>query len=267
MSYELNKIIDGIPNETYHRYIALSSTNLKDLLKSPWSYWHNKHNQRTATPAMEFGSLVHTLILEPDNFANEYMVADKPKRTSKAGKAEYAELLEEAGERIWVSTDDFLKAQDSIYPLSQNPIVKSLLSGGKAESSVFWEDKKTGVECKAKADYLNVDRGYIVDVKTTISLASEKPFLWTVSKYAYDLSASFYKKGFELATGKELDFYFVVIEKEPPFNFATYKISDELLRRGEAQYRQALHVYVDALERGKFDVPYNNGNLVELIAA
>ena len=267
MTYELNKIIDGIPNCVYHRHSSLSSSNLKDLLKSPWSYWHNKQNPRESTPAMQFGSLVHTLILEPNNFSNEYMVADKPERRSKAGKAKYAELLEEAGKRIWVSTEDFLKAQDMIFPVSQNLIVKSLLSGGKAESSVFWQDAETGVQCKAKADFLNIERGYIVDVKTTVSLASEKPFLWTVSKYAYDLSASFYKKGFELATGKELDFYFVVIEKEPPFNFATYKISDELLRRGEAQYKQALNVYADALDRGKFDVPYNNGQLMELQAA
>jgi hypothetical protein len=267
MSYDLNKIIDGIPNETYHRHSALSSTNLKDLLKSPWSYWHNKQNPKVSTPAMQFGSLVHKLILEPENFANEYMVAGKPERRSKAGKAKYAELLEEAGSRIWVSTDDFLKAQDLIFPASQNLIVKNLLSGGKAESSVFWQDEATGVQCKAKADYLNIERGYILDVKTTVSLASERAFLWTVSKYAYDLSASFYKQGFELATGKELDFYFLVIEKEAPFNFATYKIGNELLRRGEAQYKQALNVYVDALERGKFDIPYHNGNLIELIAA
>ena len=267
MTYPLNKIIDGIPNEEYHRHSALSSTNLKDLLKSPWSYWHNKQNPKASTPAMEFGSLVHTLILEPENFANEHMVADKPERRSKAGKAKYAELLEEAGERIWVSTDEFLKAQDMIFPTSQNKIVQSLLSGGKAESSVFWLDAETGVQCKAKADYLNVDRGYIVDVKTTVSLASERAFSWTVSKYAYELSASFYKKGFELAIGKELDFYFIVIEKDSPHNFQTYKISDELLRRGEAQYRQALSVYADALERGKFDVPYNDGNLIELVAA
>ena len=195
------------------------------------------------------------------------MIADKPERRSKVGKAKHAELLAEAGDRSWISTSDFLKAQDMIFPVSQNPIVKNLLRGGKAESSVFWQDKATGIQCKSKADYLNIDNGYIVDVKTTASLASERAFLHTVEKYGYHLSASFYKKGFELATGKELDFFFVVIEKEAPFNYAIYKISHELLRRGEAQYQQALSVYVEALERGKFDVPYNNGNLIELIAA
>ena len=51
-------------------------------------------------------------MLEPQKFEQNYFVAEKPKKTTKEGKAMYAKLDAERGRRIWVTTDDFLKAED-----------------------------------------------------------------------------------------------------------------------------------------------------------
>jgi exodeoxyribonuclease VIII len=264
--YRHNAIIKEIANDDYHAHKAISSSNCKDLLKSPWLYWHNKHSQSKSTAAMELGSMVHKLILEPIYFDNEYMVAEIPKRTTKAGKAEYAELLEQANGRKLVALDDFLNAQEMRHNLAKNPVVGSLLSSGAAEQATFWQDGLTGVECKAKADFLNLDKGLIIDLKTTSDLASELCFKWTLNKYQYHLSAAFYQEGFKQALGKKCDFFFIVVETFAPFNYAIYKIGDDLLERGNHLCREALRVYKQAESKGSFELPYHNGNLVELAA-
>lgn len=74
----------------------------------------------------------------------------------------------------------------------------------------------TGVLCKAKADYLNVEKGLIVDLKTTSNLANELCFRRTTAQFQYHLSAAFYQDGFQQATGKRLDFFIVAIESFRP---------------------------------------------------
>ncbi len=221
------------------------------------------------TPAMKFGTLFHSLVLEPKTFDDEYVVADIPKRNTKQGKADYQELIETVGARQLVSTDDFLQAQTMRHNLAKNELVRTLLNKGVAEQSVFWIDEASKVNCKARADYINLEQGYIVDLKTTSSLADDINFSFTTRKYHYDLSASFYVDGFKQATGKngkDFDFYFIAIETNPPFNYGVYKLSQGLIEQGRGKYTQALEIFVKTRERGNFNVPYNGGNLIELVA-
>lgn len=263
---DYNTLIYAMSNDDYHAHPAVSSTQCKELLKSPWLYSYNRDNPKEQTPSQAFGSLVHTIVLEIDSVESRYFVAKKPKRTTKEGKARYAELLQECGERLWIDTDEWRKAVDMVYNLSQSVAGKLLLSGGNAEVATFWQDNKTRTHCRAKCDYINVEAGYMVDVKTTSSLASEAGFRATVEKYQYHLSAAMYVDGFKRATGKDLDFYFVVLESSQPYNFGIYKLGADLLARGHALYREALSVYQLHSDTDNFKVPYNNGLLVELVA-
>jgi len=261
-----NKIISNLSNKEYHKHHAISSSNCKDLLISPWSYHHKKHNPIEPSLAMKFGTMFHSLVLEPKLFDKEYLVADVPKRNTKQGKLDYQELIEKLNYRVLVNTDDFLKAQDMSFNLEKNNFVQTLLSGGQAEQSVFWTDEATQTQCKARADYINIDRGYIVDLKTTSSLADDINFKHTTRQYNYDLSAAFYVDGFQKVLDKPLDFFIVVIEKDAPYNYAIYKFSSELLEIGRAKYNNAISVYEKANKSGVFNQPYNGGNLVELVA-
>lgn len=265
-AYSLNAICDGIDNNDYHQHTAIGSTNCKDVLKSTWLFEHNKNNPKAQTAAMAFGSLVHHLILEPEMFDQHYFVADKPKKNTKEGKAAYSRLDAERGQKTWVTQDDFLQAQDMRHNINQNDFIQAILTGGKSEQAVFWRDSGTGVLCKAKADYLNLDKGLIVDLKTTSSLASEMCFKHTIQKYQYQLSAAFYQDGFKQATGKALDFFILAVETFAPFNYGIYKLSDNLLQQGRALYGEALRIYKDAEQTGNFAVPYHHGQLIELAA-
>ena len=253
-----------ISNNDYHAHKALSSSNLKDLLISAWSFAYNKKFPKQFTQAMQLGTLAHSLILEPEKIEEEFFVAEKPKRTSKAGKEEYNRLLIEANNRIWISPSEFSECEAMIAPVLKNKLATTLLSGGNAEVSTFWA--QDNIHCKARADYINFNHNYIVDVKTTASLANEQSFLKTIEKYNYDLSASFYCDGFKNSTGKEFDFFFIVIEKQAPYNYGIYKLSDNLLHKGRLKYLQALENYKQAKLLDNFESPYNDGQLIELVA-
>lgn len=264
--YTLNTVIDGIPNDEYHAIHAVSSSNCKDLLKSPWLYWHNKNNPKAQTPAMALGSMVHHLILEPSTFEDHYLVAEIPKRVTKAGKEAYAELEQQAQGRVLVDMEAYNNAKAMQENLYKNEFIKMLLSDGKAEQTTLWHDESNQTLCKAKADYLNTSKGLIVDLKTTSSLASEMAFKSTLNSYQYHLSASMYQDGSYHATGKRMDFYFIVVETFAPFNFGIYKLGDEWLRQGKSLYQEALRAYENALAKGTFEQPHNDGYLVELVA-
>ena len=264
--YPTNTILSGISNDAYHAHSAISSSNCKDLLISPWLYKAKCDTQSTPTAAMEFGTMFHTMVLEPDTMQDRYFVADKPKRNTKMGKEEYEHLNQIRGDRTWLSIADFKKAEAMRAAIDQNTVVKHLLSGGKAEQSVFWADQVTGTLCKARPDYLNVEQGYIVDLKTTSSLACENAFKSTVERYQYHLSAAFYQYGVMQATGREMDFFFVVVETSAPHNYGLYKLGGDLLKQGYELFTEALRIYSKAKEKNRFDVPYHNGKLVELVA-
>ena len=181
--YPLNTVIDGISNTDYHSHHAISSSQCKQLIKSPWLFEYNRKHPKPQMAAMAFGSMVHHLVLEPGTFDKYYFVSEKPKKNTKEGKAAYARLDQERGSRVWITPEDFLKAEDMRHNLKQSDLVRSLLSGGKAEQSVFWGDSETDILCRAKADYINVDSNIIVDLKTTSSLASESSFKSEIYKY------------------------------------------------------------------------------------
>lgn len=66
-----------IPNEVYHSANGISSTMAKDARIS-LMYYHGRHVikviQRERTDALTFGSLAHTLALEPEKLADEFSI-------------------------------------------------------------------------------------------------------------------------------------------------------------------------------------------------
>ncbi|EAN4679326.1 exodeoxyribonuclease [Salmonella enterica] len=68
---------EGIPNKVYHGANGISSSMIKDARVS-LMYYHGRHVGRTIereeTDALFFGTLVHSLTLEPEKFDDEYVV-------------------------------------------------------------------------------------------------------------------------------------------------------------------------------------------------
>ena len=189
---------------------------------------------------MRIGSAFHALTLEPDLFENEYIYKpDFLNARSKEGK-EWKATQEEAGKTV-LNGDDRKQLEGMAQAIADCAPAKKLLdASGKAEQSFLWTDKETGLGCKCRPDYLLVDGGTIVDVKTTVD-ASYRGFLKSISNFRYHVQAGWYLHGLEQATGIRPErFIFIAVEKTAPFGVGVYQADTYMVVNGYDTAREDL---------------------------
>lgn len=139
-----------------------------------------------------------------------------------------------------------------------------LLAGvpGKAEQSVYWHDKATGVLCRCRPDFWRED-DLLVDLKTTDD-ASVDGFAKSIANWRYDVQAPFYMDGVQAATGrKPKGFVFIAVEKKPPFAVGVYVLDAESTELGRAQYRADLKRFAECERTGEWP---GYGNKIQAIS-
>ena len=128
-------MITGESNSDYHGNICVSTSTIKDFIKSKYLYYRKyiaKDVERKETDAMRFGSSFHELVLEPDVFwENHALLPDDCNLRTKSGREAKAEL-EESGKTILTKSelDAMKRLSNSVYA---NKSAALLLTNGEAE--------------------------------------------------------------------------------------------------------------------------------------
>lgn len=230
----------GLSNAEYHAEREhLSSSNLKLLLQSPAEFYRTKvlgQGVKTSSPAMDLGSYVHSLILEPDLVDKEFALWTGWRKQG----LEYEKWAAEQGKRIIISQPQAHNGQKLARTIQACPPALDVLSGGVPELSLAAQI--LGVPVKMRADYLNASRSYIADIKTTRHPIDSKLFRQTVKQLGYDLSASLYCEVAFQIYSKLFDFYWVLISKADN-ECVVYKASSNTLSDGARLVNQALVTY------------------------
>ena len=215
----------------YRSMPGLNKSSIEKLLDCPLAYKLSLEQKDEPTPAMAFGTLVHSLLLEPDTVPALYHVMKHDLRT-QAGKKEKAQALEE-GKTI-VSAADFARAKTMQTMVYTHPAASWLLGlPGKSEVSMFWEmptEDGRVRQCKARADRIaQVGAGeIIIDLKTHSGAVSPSELERTVAKFGYHRQAAWYADGYERIAGKPpLGFYFIFISTTAPYLVTAGKMGDE----------------------------------------
>lgn len=244
------ELVDGLNDCTNAEYHAdrkyLSSSVLKSLHKSLDTYYHEyilgekKEISATTQATFDLGSLVHSYILEPHLVNNEYNFF---KGFRKAGP-EYQEFIMNAknGKPIISAPQNHL-AKELLAAFQKHPAAKQLIEGGFSEQTIC--GTLHGVPIKTRYDYINADKGYIADVKTTSYSSDLESFKMTVDSLMYHLSGALYCAMAEQFYGKKFDFYFIVLSKKDK-TCDVYKMSDETMEAGKRIVQQACAKYVTA---------------------
>lgn len=204
-------IYADLTNEVYHsQKDALSSSGARLLLdKSPLHFKVRQEKSET-NEVFEVGTLTHSLVLENDESAA--VVLDFDSWRTKAAKEAAAEARA-AGKipvlpPLW---DEIRAMRDAVWA---NEDAALLLSGGKAEQSVFWQHE-SGALLRCRPDYYVPDSpiGPIcIDLKTSVS-ADPRKFESSASDYGYFHQQAWYEDGIEALTGTRPTFAFIVVEK------------------------------------------------------
>lgn len=230
---------------------SLSVSGAKLMLQAPAKYDYARRNGSRPTDAMKLGTVVHSLVLGTGQ-PLEVLEFDN-RRTNDYREAEAKAV--EAG-RLPVLRKDYDEAKAIADALVGHPTTGGLLTEGDAEVSGFWRDKEFGIWCRFRADYLTYFDGLpaIVDVKKTKD-ASPEEFARSVYKYGYHRQDPWYREGWAALLGDdvhpdEIDFIFAVVEPEPPYCVATYRVTAAHAELGREQNRIARERFRDCTRSG-----------------
>lgn len=235
-------IYPDISISEYHNGPGISNSGIKLLLDCPkkYHYYYIKKNQREPSMGMLRGSQFHTYVLERDKFYENYYITEKILRCGK----KWQDVVEAAGGKEIIFSDIKQEIELMEKSLMSFPRAKALLSGGVAESSMYWIDSDTGVLCKSRPDYLNVANRFITDLKTTQN-ASYSGFASSVGKYNYHVQAAMMIDGFKAITGEDIEGVFnFAIEKSAPYCCAVYMINEKSIEIGRKTYKKALKIFL-----------------------
>ena len=237
MSYKPG-IYDGVSNADYHRDEALGSTSLKTLAtKTPAHYQHDKAKPKTSD-AFDLGTVVHSIILEGD--ATGVEICPFSAWTTKAAKDARDEAR--AAGKIPLLTKDWLQVLNMRDAVMGHKLARKLLTGHKAEQSVFWDEGGQTYKCRPDAQ----QPGVLVDLKTALS-ADPNEFGKVAHNFGYHQSAAHYIDGWKAATGEDLPFRFVLVEKTAPYLVSVVELDWEAIDIGRGLNDRAKRIYAECV--------------------
>jgi hypothetical protein len=244
-----------IPEDEYHRDPvmggSLSVTSAKLLLPPsvPAKFKYAREHPHVSTKAMDLGTVVHGLGL---GTGQEIAVVQADSWRGKAAQNERDEA--EALGMVPMLAKDHAEAKAIAGALLAHPTAGALLDGIDAEVSMFAVDPEFGIWLRGRADAMTLAYSMptVVDVKTTKD-ASPAGFAKSVADFGYHRQDPWYRQLWAEILGcdpDEIDFVFAVVETEPPYLVATYRVDAAAVDVGREQNRIAREVYADCTESG-----------------
>ena len=261
-----HEIIHGLSMDEYRASSAVSASDLKNLKRSP-AYAHMRDS--VSTPAQEWGTAVHTAILEPDELDTRYRLepeqpADntaKVWRATKLYKEALAVTLAEPGVEGVLSAQQFEDLAQIQRNVARDPVGEKMhATVGHNEASAFAFMKEAGLWVKVRPDRLMPEARMVVDVKTARQHLPG-PFARACATYDYHLSAAMYLD--VLSTFDPYDHYvFLVVASDAPFEVRSYTLDEDSIEQGRAEYQRGLIEWKHYREEGYW--PGGTGQIEEL---
>lgn len=241
-------IYHDISNEDYHAGDGVSKSNLDLVAKNPaLLQWIKSAPVDTEKlKALDMGTALHCILLEPDEFKKRFIVAPEFNRRTTAGKESEAAFLkdcEHTGKTV-MDAEQGRKLnlmRDSAYA---HPAARWLLeTEGHCESSFYWTDPETGELCRCRPDRYLSDHPVIVDVK---KVADMDRFARHIEEFRYHVQDAMYRDGFQQVTGETPGFFFLAVSETIDcgrYPVRVFELDAADVDEGHRLYRRDLTTY------------------------
>lgn len=242
---QTNRIHPNLPAAEYHAAPGISKHALDKIHRAPALWKYERDNPPDPTPAMRWGTLVHTAVLEPDRFDDEVAVSPEINRRTNAGKAEWDAFCAANEGKTIVTPEEFTELEAIRAAVMAHPAAVRALAGEghRIEHSLFWNHDD--IFCRARPDLIH-RAGVIVDLKTTED-ASPGGFQRSCFNFRYHVQAAFYLDGLAACGEPAKGFAFIAVEKKAPYLVAVYEADPEMIAAGRQAYERDLLIYAECL--------------------
>ncbi len=257
-------IYHNVDFETYLTWDAISNSKLGLMAKSPAHYAAGFQGE--PTKAMSLGSLAHCGILEPLAIAKRYTFCPKysehPDNVTANGErsfsasTKFVKSMEDQFRKLnhdkeIIAEADYLKMVGIAGTLSGCPIIRGLMSSGRPEVSIVFDEQSSGLRCKARADWLHVgkDSAVLLDLKTC---ADASEFERSIVRYGYHRQMAFYRRAVEVATGIRPAVFICAVETSAPFGHRVALVAPEAMVIGADEADELLARIADCSVAGEW---------------
>lgn len=248
-------IIKNMSNEDYHKRPEISKSQLDLFTDDQYAIqWHKEcpvDSEKVKT--FDFGDAVHAICLEPGRLKSEFItLPDTFQGVTAVGQTNIAKeareaFKEENSNKKILSILDHKKLNLMFESVMAHPQARALIEAeGLAESSWFWTDGDTGVECRCRPDKLI--KSLLVDVKSTPELVK---FKYSVDDYRYYVQDAFYCDGLAANGIDSPEMEFLVIQKNISigrYPVMVCRLPEDVVEYGRVIYRQDLESYARYLD-------------------
>jgi exodeoxyribonuclease VIII len=237
-----------LSNEEYHSGPGISKSGLDLIAENPSAFkWQkNAPVDQDKLTALDMGTALHCIMLEPEEFADRFIIAPEFNRRTTAGKADEKEFLAncaDSGKTVMTAEEG--KALDIMRDSAMaHPTVRWLFEQeGNNEVSIFWEDDETAELCRVRPDRMLKDQPVIVDVK---KVADMDRFDRHVEEFRYHVQDAMYCEGYYKHFGVWPKFFFVAISSTISagrYPVDVFDLTPEWKEIGAELFRKDLNTY------------------------
>lgn len=212
----------------YRKYPAISASDIKAILDNPYLFKLGQQPKRTQAQQdrLNFGSAVHCLTLEPENFDRDFVAIGRGQRIAENEK------------RIVIGKASYDKALAVAEYVRDLPQFLAFKTDCAKEQSYFGEIE--GVPIKCRPDILKDfgNRRLIVDIKTCSAGGLEGgKFIRSIAQYRYYIQAYVYMQ----ITGAQR-FVFLAVDIDNLIS-GFYELDSPSLEFGKTETLRALEIY------------------------
>lgn len=236
-------LIEGLPDDEYHAdKAALSCSMLKPLLLSGAHFQLALTEDHCPTDAMELGTLVHLLALQPGRFNDEYVVypgiSDLRDKDYKEYKAKHTRNVIDYRE-LKLATTIVEQLRNRTY---KGRAIGQFIDESITEATIYVTEPNTGLRLRIRMDIYHPDITF--DIKTTRHPKVNEFNRDAISMH-YDMQAFMYRFCRALYEGDEKGkpFVFLATETNAPFAVHVVTAGSSFIENGYKKMKHCLVLY------------------------
>lgn len=233
-----------LPADVYHAdRDALSCSMLKPLLESPASFQASLVASARSSRQMDFGSLVHVLLLQPMLFSQEFAVYPG---VADGRDKDYKRFLADNPERHVIDEATFSSGRRLAEKLLHRAVngrpLGDYVAEGVPEASIYFQEPTTGLSLRVRLDLYHPELS--LDLKTTRH-GTKNGFIRDALDMSYDMQAFMYSLGRSLYEGKKaVPFVFIAAQSDEPHSIFKIDAGESFLDNGAKKFQEVITTYV-----------------------